>query len=378
MVPFFENFSQAQARYLFFPDHNGMTSTDRVLRETRWWGRDIITVGINAPNLIREVVVHEPGRNGYEIIREAWGTITYSRRIPGFHRVIHSPVRWPEDLDRLDPPSLDKYESKIAEIAREVGTYRKAGYFVEAFHNGPFVMTWHRLRGMRTFLMDLVRDRSLAKRLVKFAMSHQLELTKAIIDEAEPDAIRLGNDMGTNQSLFFPPRVYNEIFNPWERRLVRAYHRRGAFVFHHCHGNVNLILKEMVATGIDAMDPLDPCDGMDLTEVKEKYGDRLTLRGGICKLIGTWDRKEIREHIQDRIRIGAPGGGFIIQSAGGLPHNMPRKNFHFYKDSLNRFRRYRPREQGREQGDQGNLSDPPGADLGPRAAPSMLYPDSGS
>jgi hypothetical protein len=345
VVPFYESFSQAQARDLFFPDHDGMTSTDRVLKETRWWGRDIITVGINAPNLIGEVVVHEPGRNGYEIIMEAWGTITYSRRIPGFHRVIHSPVRWPEDLDRLDPPSLDDYEPKIAEVAEEVGAYRKAGYFVEAFHNGPFVMTWHRLRGMRTFLMDLVRDRPLAKKLVKFAMSHQLELTKAIIDEAGPDAIRLGNDMGTNQSLFFPPRVYMEIFNPWERRLVRAYHRRGVFVFHHCHGNVNLILKEMAATGIDAIDPLDPCDGMDLAEIKEKYGGRLTLRGGICKLIGKYDQGEIRRHIGDRVRVGAPGGGFIIQSAGGLPHDMPRENFLFYKDSLNRMRKYQPREQ---------------------------------
>ncbi len=345
VVPVYESFSQAQARDLFFPDHDGMASTDRVLKETRWWGRDIITVGINAPNIIREVVVHEPGRNGYEIIREAWGTITYSRRIPGFHRVIHSPVRWPDDLDHLDPPSLDDYGPKIAEIAEEIGAYRKAGYFVEAFHNGPFVMTWHRLRGMRTFLMDLVRDRPLAKKMVKFAMSRQLELTKAIIDEAGPDAIRLGNDMGINQSLFFPPRVYKEIFNPWERRLARAYHRRGVFVFHHCHGNVNLILKEMVATGIDAIDPLDPCDGMDLAQIKEKYGERITLRGGICKLIGKYDQGEIRRHIGDRVRIGAPGGGFIIQSAGGLPHDMPRENFLFYKDSLNRMRKYRPREQ---------------------------------
>jgi hypothetical protein len=41
-------------------------------------------------------------------------------------------------------------------------------------------------------------------------------------------------------------------------------------VLHHCHGNINLILREMVDTGIDSLDPLGPCDGMDLAEIKEK------------------------------------------------------------------------------------------------------------
>jgi hypothetical protein len=273
-------------------------------------------------------------------MREAWGSITYNRRIPGFHKIIRSPVGWPEDLGHIEPPSLDQYESKIAVISDDIDSYKRSGYFVEAFHNGPFVMTWHRLRGMKAFLLDLVRDPGFAKRLVDFAMTHQLELTKAIIDEAKPDAIRLGNDMGTNESLFFHPRTYREIFNPWERRLVREYHRRGVFVFHHCHGNINLIVKDMVDTGIDAIDPLDPHDGMDLAEIKEKHGDKLTLRGGISKYIGTYDRKQIHEHMEDRLRTGAPGGGFIIQSAGGLPHDMPRENFHFYKDSMHRLRRY--------------------------------------
>ncbi len=343
-VPFHESFSQAEASDLFFPRRHLETSTDWVLKETRWWGRDLITVGINAPNLISEVIVHEPGRRGYSIVKEAWGSITYSRRIPGFHRVIHSPVRWPEDLERVESPSLDQYESKIAAVAQEVGIYREAGYFVEAFHNGPFVMSWHRLRGMRAFLMDLARNPGFAKRLVDFAMSHQLELTKAVIDEARPDAIRLGNDMGTNESLFFQPRLYKRIFNPWERRLVREYHKRGVFVFHHCHGNINLIFKDMVETGIDAVDPLDPDDGMDLAELKERYGDRVTLRGGISKYIGTYNREQIRGHVLDRLLTGSPGGGYIVQSAGGLPHNMPKGNFHYYKHVLQGSRRYPAKE----------------------------------
>jgi len=343
-VPSYESFGQAEAADLFFPhDKRWDSSRERVLAETRWWGRDLVGVGINAPNMKSEVIVSETGRRGFNIVREAWGSITYSRRIPGFHKVIHSPVRWPEDLDRIDPPGLDRYESEIESLARDVEAYREAGYFVEAFHNGPFVMTWHWLRGMKGFLMDLTRDRGFAKKMVDFAMNQQIELTKAIIDECRPHAVRLGNDMGTNESLFFPPRVYMEIFNPWERRLAREYHRSGVFVFHHCHGNINLILKDMVAAGVDAIDPMDPDDGIDLAEVKEKYGDRITLRGGVSKFIGTYDREGIRDHVLDRLGIASPGGGYIIQSAGGLPHDMPREYFDFYRDIIRKSRRYPPR-----------------------------------
>ena len=340
MVPHHDSFGQAEAADLFFPHKRQGESTEWVLKETRWWGRDIITIGINAPNILHEILVREPGRRGYTIVKEAWGSITYTRRIPGFHKILQSPVRWPEDLDNIEPPSLDKYEPKIKTIAEEVDLYKKAGYFVEAFHNGPFVMTWHRLRGMKNLLMDLTRNQALAKKLVKFAMKNQLELTKAIIDQAEPHAIRLGNDMGTNESLFFPPRTYKEIFNPWEKRLVREYHKRGAFALHHCHGNINLILKDMVKTGIDALDPLDPHDGMNLAHIKEKHGDQITLRGGISKYIGTYSQDQIHAHIRDRIQTASPGSGYIIQSAGGLPHDMPKQNFHYYKKTLNRLRKY--------------------------------------
>ncbi len=342
-VPFVDHFSQPEAVDLFFRGWRVSNEERWLLKQARWWGNDIISVSINAPTLLSEEIVKDPSKRGYVITRQAWGSITYTRRTPYFHIIIHSPIRWPEDLDRIEVPTLGKYEDKITAIARSVSKYKRQGYFVEAFHNGPFVMVWHWLRGLTTFLTDIVKDPYFAKRLVEFAMKNQIELSKAFIDEAEIDAIRLGNDMGTTRSLFFSPRAYKEIFNPWEKRLVYEYHKRGVFVFYHCHGNINLIFKDLVDTGIDAIDPLDPDDGINLAEIKEKYGDRITLRGGISKYIGRYNKREIYEHVKDRIRIAAPGGGFILQSAGGLPQDMPKENFYYYKKIINELRRYNMR-----------------------------------
>ena len=355
MIPLVDSFTTPEARDLFAGDLLGRTADlfvasrqrrsayglERKLSLARWWDKDIISIGVNAPTLLSESIACDEREDGYVIARQAYGSITFTRRKPYFHKVLHSPVRWPEDLDRIEPPDLEHYTPQIKAIAKEAEWFKEKGYFVEGFHNGPFVMTWHWLRGLTRFLMDVAGNPSFAKRLVEFGMNPQIELSKAITDEADIDAIRLGNDMGTTRSLFFSPKAYKEIFHPWEKRLVKVYHKKGVFVFHHCHGNINSIFKDMVDAGVDAIDPLDSTV-IDLAEVKEKYGDRITLRGGVNKYIGTYDKKQIYEHVSECIRNGAPNGGYILTSAGGLPHLMPKRNVIYYKELRKKLRKYRP------------------------------------
>jgi len=79
----------------------------------RWWGNDIVTVGVNAPTLLSETVVCDRREDGYIIVKQAYGSITLTRRKPYFHKVLHSPVRWPEDLDRIEPPDLEEYHLRL-------------------------------------------------------------------------------------------------------------------------------------------------------------------------------------------------------------------------------------------------------------------------
>lgn len=342
MVPLAEEFMTWEAEKLFI-DHLLRGAPDwlqRRLIAIRWWGNDIVTVGGNAPDMLSEVLVHEEGERGYTIRRKAYGSIDYTRMRPYFYKVLHTPVRWPEDLDRIEPPDLEEFRPHVEALAREVKFFKEKGYFIETFHNGPFVTVWQYLRGFETFLKDITRNPNFARRLIDFAMEIQVEVTKMIIDVAEVDAVRIGGDLGTTTGLFFSPRVYREIFHPWFKRLVDTYHKKGIFVFRHCHGNINPILDYIVSEGFDSLDPLDPYDGIDLAEVKEKYGDKIALRGGITGHIGAFSLEQLREHVASRFRIGAPGGGYILMCAGGVPHDMPREHVYHYRELINKLRKY--------------------------------------
>ena len=257
MVPVIEHFTTSEAQDRFVGDRlRGITDPwERKLFLARWWGNDIVSVGGNLPRMLQKTLVM--GDN-YRIEEQAYGSITYTRSRPYFHKVLHSPVRWPEDLDRIPVPDPEVVRPKIETIAREARWFKEKGYFVEAFHNGPFVMSWHWLRGLTQFCMDTVRNPSFAKRIVEFGMKPQIEVSKMIIDEAGVHAIRIGNDLGTTRSLLISPKAYRKIIHPWMERLVKTYHRRGVMIFHHCHGNINLIFEEMWTLASTASTPWIP------------------------------------------------------------------------------------------------------------------------
>lgn len=92
--------------------------------------------------------------------------------------------------------------------------------------------------------------------------------------------------------------------------------------------------------GFDSIDPLDPHDGINLAEIKKKYGEKITLRGGISGHIGTYSKKQIYDHLVRVFNIGAPGGGYILMSAGQIPPDMCKENVTYYKKLISKLRRY--------------------------------------
>ena len=115
----------------------------------------------------------------------AFGSIGFTREKPYFYKVLHTPVRWPEDLSLIGPPDTEKVKAIVKSLAEDVKIFKDEEYFIGSFRNGPFVMVWQFLRGLKQFLMDIVRDPEFAKKLVEFAMEPQIEVSEMIIDEVK-------------------------------------------------------------------------------------------------------------------------------------------------------------------------------------------------
>jgi uroporphyrinogen decarboxylase len=140
-------------------------------------------------------------------------------------------------------------------------------------------------------------------------------------------AIFFGEDMGFKTATMVSPAALRELIFPWHRRIVAAAHARGKPILLHSCGNLRQIMDDVVATGWDAKhsyeDVVQP-----ITEVKELYGDRIAVLGGIdMDLLGRGSEEAVRARVREVMARCAPGGGFAIGSGNTVANYVPLRNY---------------------------------------------------
>jgi len=138
------------------------------------------------------------------------------------------------------------------------------------------------------------------------------------------------------------PKLYEELIYPWYLRAIELAHKYGAFVNMHSYGKIDTLVPLLVKAKLDMLNPVGPTDNMDLKSLKEKYGEKLCFLGGLSKHIGLMSLDELKEHLIDRIRTGAPGGGYILGSEGGIPPEMSPEKFEVFLKMSKKYRRNMP------------------------------------
>jgi uroporphyrinogen-III decarboxylase len=75
----------------------------------------------------------------------------------------------------------------------------------------------------------------------------------------------------------------------------------------------------MAETGTDGIDTLDPppLGNVELAEAKRRIGDRLFIKGNMnsVALLAYQTKEQVIAEASERIRIGKPGGGYILSTA---------------------------------------------------------------
>ena len=90
----------------------------------------------------------------------------------------------------------------------------------------------------------------------------------------------LGDDIAFKSGPLFSPAWMRKHYFPRLGRAVAAAHARGIKVLFHSDGNLNPILDDLVAAGIDGLNPIEVLAGMDVGDIHRRHL-RLFLAGGI-------------------------------------------------------------------------------------------------
>lgn len=149
--------------------------------------------------------------------------------------------------------------------------------------------------------------------------------------EVPIDCLFVHEDMAGKSGPLFGPAQVREFMRPYYMRVWQCARAYGAKLFSlDSDGNMDPILDDILATGINCMHPFEPAAGMDIVQVRRKYGSRLCVKGGIDKFALRKDKEAIRAELEYKLSPAMRGGGAIFGLDHRIPNGVSIENYRYY------------------------------------------------
>jgi uroporphyrinogen decarboxylase len=192
---------------------------------------------------------------------------------------------------------------------------------------------------MMGFAVRLYEDMPGVHEEAKRKCEASIELAKKQI-ESGVDFICINSDYAYNSGPYVSPEMFAEIDTPYLKQIVDAIHSMGKKAILHSDGNLNLILDQLVSTGIDGYQSVDPQGRMDIAEVRKRY-PHLVLMGNVqCSYLQETDDELIRRSVRYAIENAKPGGRYIFSSSNCIFAGMPLLSYETMLDEYNKLAVY--------------------------------------
>lgn len=290
-------------------------------------------------------------------VEDLWGV---RRRVVAFgqgqqggtyEEVAHSPLAGATSVQEIERypgwPSPDWWD--YSGIAAQARAAREAGccvvYAGDRLDRTAQLKTAMYLRGTEQIMLDLVENPALVECLLEHINAYYLEYNRRVFEAAGGyiDIFMMGDDFGSQVGPLMSVAAWRRFFEKGFRAYIDLAHRYGIRVMHHTCGGVRPLIPLFVEAGLDILQSLQPrAAGMDLAELKREFGRHISLHGSI-DIQGTLPfgtPEDVRAEVAQRIRVGKPGGGFIICTAHNIQVDVPLCNIVALIDAYHEFAWY--------------------------------------
>jgi uroporphyrinogen decarboxylase len=173
-------------------------------------------------------------------------------------------------------------------------------------------------------------------------LEFSLELARAEIKAAGGllDGMVIWGDVAYKKGLLFSPEYWRRHFKPGVKALVELCHDHGLPVIYHGCGNVNRIFEDFIEIGVDAYNPLEAKAGLDVVDLRRRFGHRIGFCGNMDVLLwANGSKEEIRRAVLTKLNA-AKGGGLIFQSDHSVPGNVSAENYEYVLSLVREHGRY--------------------------------------
>ncbi len=282
---------------------------------------------------------------------DSWGSgqteISPGDWFPSVHPLPEA--RTAEDLDAYQGwPDMDD-PTRIAHVrdnARRLAEENQFAILATPWLLFPFERAYA-MQGMDTFLLNMARDPDFARALLEKIAVYCKQLMGRFLEELgdNVDIIKIGDDLGTQESLMISPKMYREILKPVHADFISFIKARTkAKIFFHSDGDVAPLIEDFIEMGVDILNPIQTSAGSmsDLPSLKKRFGSNIVFCGGIDthRVLPFGSTEEVRQEVRRVIQILGPGGGCMIGAVHTVMNDVPPENVLAMVDAVEEFGHY--------------------------------------
>lgn len=177
------------------------------------------------------------------------------------------------------------------------------------------------------FCGQMVDEPEAVDAMARKRLDGAMELAKRFRD-CGAEAVISPSDMADNSGPFFKPEYMERWILPYLKEWSDRIRAMGMYAILHSDGNLTRYMDAIAATGIDAIQAIDPVAGMDMLETKETVGDRLCLCGNIdCGMLLRGTPDDVFAATRTLLETCKHGGGLVLGASNAVQPEVPVENY---------------------------------------------------
>ncbi len=231
-----------------------------------------------------------------------------------------------DDIERFAWPTPDALDySDLAEFCARAGEHAVMYGFADVWQRPALVRGWEAL------FEDMVERPEWAHALCRRFTDFYLEdYTRAQeVCRGRIDICLLISDLGSQRGPLISLGMFRTFVAPYLRSMVERIHALGAKVMYHTCGLVRPFIPDLIALGVDVLDPIQPV-GPDMSpeRLKADFGHRLAFHGGIDiqTLLPFGTPREVAAEARRYCDVLGEGGGYILAPSHLFQPDVPPEN----------------------------------------------------
>ncbi len=259
------------------------------------------------------------------LVRERTDTI---RTIPHY---IEYGIRDRSDWEKHFRPRLDSRTPGRypADWPGRVAAYRSRTYPLSV-PIGSMIGKIRNWVGFENLGLIAYDDPALLEEMIEASCRCVCETIAPALKEVQFDFAAGWEDICFKNGPALSPRMFDQWIVPRYKRITDLLRAHGVeIIWTDCDGNIMPILDQFLAGGINCMFPLEVAGGTDPVAIRQKYGRRVLLHGGVDKMPLREGPKAIERELL-RLKPVVDEGGFIPHVDHRVPADVPLQNYKFY------------------------------------------------